>query len=72
MTYVDGDYYGLAVIIAARLSSHAGPGQVLVGEGATTAGKPKGVEFEAIGDVPLKGVERPVTVYRAMRSAASN
>jgi adenylate cyclase len=72
MTYVDGDYYGLTVIIAARLSAHAGPGQVLVGEGATTAEKPEGVAFEAIGDVPLKGVERPVTVYRAIRAAASN
>jgi adenylate cyclase len=30
ITYTDGDYYGLAVIIAARIASIAGPGEVLV------------------------------------------
>ena len=30
MTYTDGDYYGLTVIIAARIAAQAGPGQVLV------------------------------------------
>lgn len=67
MTYTDGDYYGLTVIIAARIAARAGPGQVLVGEGATANGHPEGVRFEAIGPVPLKGVARPVTVYRALR-----
>jgi len=69
MTYTDGDYYGLTVIIAARLAGHAGPGQVLVGEAATTDGRPDGVRFEEIGPVPLKGVARPVNVYRAVRAA---
>jgi adenylate cyclase len=71
MTYTDGDYYGLTVIIAARIASHAAPGQVLVGEAATADGNPEGVRFEEIGPVPLKGVARPVTVYRALRAAAS-
>jgi adenylate cyclase len=69
MTYTDGDYYGLTVIIAARLAAHAGPGQVLVGEAATTDGTPDGVRFEEVGPVPLKGVARPVTVYQAFRAA---
>ncbi len=69
MTYTDGDYYGLTVIIAARIASVAGPGQVLVGETATAAGHPAGVRFEEIGPVPHKGVARPVTVYRALREA---
>jgi class 3 adenylate cyclase len=68
MTYTDGDYYGLTVIIAARIASQAGPGQVLVGEAAATAnGRPEGVVFEEVGPVPLKGVARPVTIYRAVR-----
>jgi adenylate cyclase len=67
MTYTDGDYYGLTVIIAARIASHAGPGQVLVGEAATVDGRTEGVRFEEVGPVPLKGVARPVTVYRAVR-----
>jgi adenylate cyclase len=67
MTYVDGDYYGFTVIIAARIAAHAGPGQVLVGEAAAADGRLDGVEFEEVGPVPLKGVARPVTVYRARR-----
>jgi adenylate cyclase len=69
MTYTDGDYYGLTVIIAARIASVAGPGQVLVGEAVTRNGHPDGVRFEEVGPVRLKGVARPVTVYRAVRDA---
>jgi adenylate cyclase len=67
MTYTDGDYYGLAVNIAARIAAMAGPGQVFVGEVAATAGDPEGVRFEEVGPTQLKGVSRPVTVYRALR-----
>jgi len=68
MTYTDGDYYGLTVIIAARIAARAGPGQVLVGEAATRDGTPDGVRFEEIGAVPLKGVATRVTVYEAVRA----
>jgi adenylate cyclase len=71
MTYTDGDYYGLTVIIAARIASQAGPGQVLVGEAAIDDGHHEGVRFEEIGPVPLKGIARPVTVYRALREASA-
>jgi len=67
MTYTDGDYYGLTVIIASRIASQAGPGQVLVGEAATADGGHEGVRFEEIGPVPLKGVARPVRIFRALR-----
>ena len=70
MTYTDGDYYGLAVIIAARIASTAGPGQVLVGEAVTTNGPLEGVRFVEIGGFPLKGVARPVTLYQALRQAS--
>jgi adenylate cyclase len=67
MTYTDGDYYGLAVNIAARIAAMAGPGQVLVGEVAVAAGDPEGVRFQEVGPAQLKGVTRPVRVYRALR-----
>jgi class 3 adenylate cyclase len=67
ITYTDGDYYGLAVIIAARIASTAGPGDVLVGESIVQASAPKGVRFEEIGPVELKGVRRPVMISRAVR-----
>jgi adenylate cyclase len=70
MTYTDGDYYGLAVNVAARIAALAGPGQVLIGEVAATAGHPEGVRFEEVGPTQLKGVTRPVTVYRALRKEA--
>jgi adenylate cyclase len=68
MTYTDGDYYGLTVIVAARIAAQAGPGQVLVGEAATEDGNPEGVRFEEFGPMTLKGVARPVNVYRALRA----
>jgi adenylate cyclase len=69
MTYTDGDYYGMTVIIAARIAAQAGPGQVLVGEAATACAQPAGVRFEEVGPMALKGVARPVTVFRAVRAA---
>lgn len=69
MTYTDGDYYGMTVIIAARIAAEAGPGQVLVGEAATASAQPAGVSFEELGPMALKGVARPVTVFRAVRAA---
>ncbi len=72
MIYTDGDYYGLAVNIAARIAAQAGPGQVLVGEAVAAGGAPAGVRFEKMGPVPLKGVVRPVTLYRAVRNGSAD
>jgi adenylate cyclase len=69
VTYIDGDFYGLSVIIAARIASAAGPGQVLVGEVVARSDIPEGVRFEEVEPVPLKGVARPVKIYRASRTA---
>ena len=68
MTYTDGDYYGLTVIIAARLASRARPGEVLVGGAVAAEGAPAGVRYDAVRPVALKGVARPVNVYRAVRA----
>jgi adenylate cyclase len=70
MTYTDGDYYGLTVIIAARIASQAAPSEVLVGEGARAAARSDDVAFQDLGPLSLKGVMRPVRVYRAQRRTA--
>jgi class 3 adenylate cyclase len=57
------------VIIAARIASAAGPGQVLVGEVVARSDIPEGVRFEEVEPVPLKGIARPVKIYRASRTA---
>ncbi|MGH2813175.1 MAG: adenylate/guanylate cyclase domain-containing protein [Actinomycetota bacterium] len=64
--FQDGDYYGRTVNMAARIASHAHPGQTLVsGETAELAsGGP--VSFREIGPVELKGFTNPVLVYEAL------
>jgi adenylate cyclase len=71
MTYTDGDYYGLAVIIAARIAAHAAPGQVLVGEAVLADERPEGVRLEEIGPISLKGIAHPVVTYRAVRDGSA-
>ncbi len=64
----DGDYFGRTVNVAARIAGRAGPGEVLVSEDLLAAAKPDGVRFEGIGPADLKGLTRPVTLYRASRA----
>ncbi len=63
MVEANGDYYGRAVNVAARLASQAAPGDVLVGEAAVVGCS--GVRFECAGPVRLRGVAQQVMVYRA-------
>jgi adenylate cyclase len=66
--YRDGDYYGTAVNLAARVGARAAGGEVLVTEQVVGAAG-RHLEFEPIGEVRLKGfseatelfVARPVT-----------
>jgi class 3 adenylate cyclase len=62
----EGDFFGRTVNVAARIADFARPHEVLVSEEARTA--VDGVEFEPVGDVPLRGVSRPVTLHRATRA----
>jgi adenylate cyclase len=64
----EGDYFGRTVNIAARVADYARPREVLVSEDAMRRAKLAGVQLELIGDVGLKGVSRPVTLYRARRA----
>jgi adenylate cyclase len=63
----DGDYFGRTVNVAARIADFARPGEVLVGEDVLAVARPEGVRFREVGPVLLRGLENPVTVFRAMR-----
>jgi adenylate cyclase len=65
--FQDGDVYGRTVNLASRIASHAGAGQVLASE-ETMRRSPEGeVLFQPVGSVTLKGIEKPVPLYQAMR-----
>jgi adenylate cyclase len=61
----DGDVYGRTVNLAARISSYAQAGQVVVSEETAARSADAGVAFEALGPVELKGVAQPLPLYRA-------
>jgi adenylate cyclase len=63
----EGDYFGRTVNVAARIADYAQPREVLVSEAARLSAGNSDVEFELVGDVPLKGVSRPVRLHRAVR-----
>jgi adenylate cyclase len=65
----DGDYFGRTVNIAARIADFAGPSEVLVSDDARQIADCKEVEFELVGDVPLKGVSEPVRLHKAIRQS---
>ena len=63
----EGDYFGSTVYIAARIADYAQPHEVLVSEDTREVAHADGVEFELIGDVPLKGVSQSVRLHRVLR-----
>jgi adenylate cyclase len=67
MVEANGDYYGRAVNVAARIAAQAEPGSVFVGEAAI--GYAGGARLERVGALTLRGVSQQVTVYRAFASA---
>ena len=60
----DGDYYGQVVNLAARASSAANPGEVLV-DGAVARSLPG--RTEPAGQFELKGFGEPVPLHRLIR-----
>jgi class 3 adenylate cyclase len=66
--FQDGDVYGRTVNLASRIASHATAGQVLASEETVRRTVGDAVRFEPLGDVALKGLDRPVALYRAHRS----
>ena len=64
----EGDYFGRTVNIAARIADYARPREVLVSEDAMRSASVADVEFELIGDVPLKGVSNAVRLHKVTRA----
>jgi adenylate cyclase len=62
--YRDGDYYGRAVNLAARVGARAAGGEVLVTD-AVVAAAGDHLVFEPIGEVKLKGFSEATELYLA-------
>jgi adenylate cyclase len=64
----DGDYFGAAVNLAARVSAEATGGEVLVtGHTAALAPELEGVYYEPRGRHALRNVREPVELFAAVR-----
>src|SRR3954466_800527 len=61
----DGDYFGRTVNLASRISGKAGAREVLVAPGVAELCSDLGTEFESVGSAELKGVQRPLELFRA-------
>jgi len=67
----DGDYFGAAVNLAARVSAEASGGEVLVtGHTAALAPELEGVLYEPRGRRVLRNVRDPVELFAAVRAGA--
>jgi len=65
----DGDWFGAAVNLAARVSGAAGGSEVLLSEATReAAGTLTAIELNRRGPQWLKNVADPIVVYRALRS----
>jgi adenylate cyclase len=62
--YRDGDYYGSAVNLAARVGARATGGEVLVTREVMDAGS-RHLTFQPIGEVKLKGFDAPTELFLA-------
>jgi adenylate cyclase len=62
--YRDGDYYGRAVNLAARVVARAAGGEVLVTRPVMDAAGPH-LRFDQIGEVTLKGFSEPTELFAA-------
>jgi adenylate cyclase len=65
--FQDGDYFGRTVNTAARIASHAAPGQVLVSDGVVRSAVNPAISFVDVGLVELKGLPHPIRLHRASR-----
>jgi adenylate cyclase len=65
----DGDYFGAAVNLAARISGLAAGGEVLVsGQTAALAPDLEGVVYESRGRHTLRNVREPVEIFAALEA----
>ena len=61
----NSDLFGTTVQLAARLCAHAEPEQVLVSNVVVELCMGKGLAFQDLGEVAVKGFDRPVRVHAA-------
>ena len=61
-----GDFFGLTVNLAARLCAHAQPEQMLVTADVVELCSGADLNFEGVGELALKGFDRPVPAYAAV------
>jgi len=57
------DLFGSTVQLACRLCEHAAPEQIVVSSAIAELCVGKGLRFEELGEVPLKGFGRPVRAH---------
>jgi adenylate cyclase len=69
--YRDGDYYGRAVNLAARVAARAAGGEVLVTRPVMDAAGSH-LRFDHIGEVTLKGFSEPTELFVAGQAVASS
>jgi adenylate cyclase len=60
----DGDVFGRTVNIAARIAAQAGAWEVLTSAETVELVDDARLRFVRVGPVSLKGIARPVTLYR--------
>jgi adenylate cyclase len=65
--FQDGDYFGRTVNTAARIASHAGPGQILVSNSVVRSSRNPSIRFVDLGLVELKGLPHPIRLHRVGR-----
>jgi adenylate cyclase len=65
--YRDGDYYGRAINLAARVAARAAGGEVLVTDAVTEAAG-RHLAFDRIGEVKLKGFDTPTALLVARQA----
>jgi adenylate cyclase len=63
----DGDVFGRTVNIAARIAARAGPGEVLTSGETVELVEDARLRFVRVGPASLKGIARPVILYRVVR-----
>jgi adenylate cyclase len=68
----DGDYYGSTVNLASRIADQAGSGEVLVSGQVVGTTRNGDFDFESLNPVQLKGIDRPLELYRVVAKPAGH
>jgi adenylate cyclase len=63
----DGDIFGRTVNVASRIAARAEAGEVLTSAETVELVEDRRLHFVLVGPASLKGVSRPVTLYRVLR-----